>query len=80
MAAHDQYLKGKRLSLIHNLKMSVSGHQERKMSSLIGMKIDIRKCVQKTEEWTDREAELRNLILEDPMHGSALSVTWPPIA
>lgn len=56
--------------------MSVSGHQERKITSLIGMGTDRRKCVQRTEERKDWGAGLGNLILgEEPVHGSAMSVS-----
>lgn len=42
--------------------MSVTGHRERKTASLMGMKIDRRKCVQRTEEQKDWGAELGNVM------------------
>lgn len=56
--------------------MSVSGHEERKISSLVRMRIDRMKCVLKTEKQKDWGAGLGNSILgEDPVPGSATSVS-----
>lgn len=56
--------------------MSVSGHQEGEISSLVGLRIDRKKCVLKTEEQKDWGAGLGNPIFgEDPVPGSAASVS-----
>lgn len=70
------YNSMKCVSFIYNLKMLVSGHQERKISSLVDMRIDRMKCLLKTEEQKDWGAGLGNPILaEDPMPGSAASLS-----
>lgn len=72
---HPLYNSVKCVSFVYNLKTLVSGHQERKISSLVGMRIDRMKCVLKTEEQKDWGAGLGNPILEDPVPGSAASLS-----
>lgn len=56
--------------------MSVSGDQERKISSLVGMRIDRMKCVPKTEKQKDWGAGFGNPILgEDLVPVSAASLS-----